>query len=766
MSDKKSNMNENYDITDQFLERLDDLRKKQEVLSWEINNLRHEILSLKTPEARQESVRKDKVNVEKSEKPVREASHLKVDIEKFIGENIINKIGIAITVIGVAIGVKYAIDHELISPLARIVAGYLFGGVLLMLAIQLKRKYKNFSAVLLSGAMAIIYFITYAANSFYDLIPQFPSFILMVVITFFTVTAAIKYNMQVIAHIGLVGAYAVPFLLGGSEKIAVLFGYTAIINIGILAISFKRYWKALSYSSFLFTWLIYLIWSVTKYSDAEYFWLAVTFLSIFFMTFFVMFLAYKLRQKEKFDVYDVVLLLANSFIFYGAGNSIFAGHSSGSGVSGLFAFSNSVIHFIVSFFVYRQKNADRNLFYFITGMGLVFLTISIAVLLNGNPVTILWSGEAVLLFWLGRTKQIRFYEVLSYALIFLVFISYLQDLASFPLSAGQNAVVFKPFFNARFLTSLFVVVVFGFINFLNNNPLYPSPYKEKTYLNNLISFTISAVFLMALYLSLQVEISFYWENLYEASASWAYKGQDAPVLLRDRTLLYFKNIWLINYSLLFMSVFSILNIKKFRSRSWGYLNICISIITILVFLISGLYLFSELREIYLEQSLPGYFKGGAINISIRYISYIFAGLMFASVRMYIDRDFLNPVPFNFKVAYDILLYTSLIWILSSELISWMDIMHSTQPYKLGLSILWGVYSLFLIGIGIWKKKKHLRVGAIALFSVTLLKLFLFDLSHIDTIAKTIIFITLGILLLTISFLYIKYRNTISGPYGN
>src|SRR5690606_10100668 len=37
----------------------------------------------------------------------------KSDLEKFIGENLINKIGIIITVIGVAIGAKYSIEHDL-----------------------------------------------------------------------------------------------------------------------------------------------------------------------------------------------------------------------------------------------------------------------------------------------------------------------------------------------------------------------------------------------------------------------------------------------------------------------------------------------------------------------------------------------------------------------------------------------------------------------------------------------------------------------------
>jgi uncharacterized membrane protein len=90
----------------------------------------------------------------------------------------------------------------------------------------------------------------------------------------------------------------------------------------------------------------------------------------------------------------------------------------------------------------------------------------------------------------------------------------------------------------------------------------------------------------------------------------------------------------------------------------------------------------------------------------------------------------------------------------------MELFRSEQSFKLGLSILFGVYALFLIAIGIWKKKLHLRIGAIVLFSATLLKLFLYDLRFLDTISKTIVFIVLGFLLLVISFLYNKYRKVI------
>ena len=179
-------------------------------------------------------------------------------LEEFIGKNIISLIGIIITVIGVAIGAKYAIDRDLISPAARIVLGYVFAFLVFGTAVRLKSKYLNFSAVLLSGAMVMMYFLTFFAYSYYNLIPQPAAFLMMLSITAFTVAAAINYNRQVIAHIGLVGAYTVPFLLSNnSGRFDILFGYMTIINFGILIVSVKKFWKPLYYSSFIVSWLIF-----------------------------------------------------------------------------------------------------------------------------------------------------------------------------------------------------------------------------------------------------------------------------------------------------------------------------------------------------------------------------------------------------------------------------------------------------------------------------------------------------------------------------
>ena len=291
------------------------------------------------------------------QQPIKTSSQIlkpqtKSNLEKFIGENLINKIGIAITVIGVAIGAKYSIENNLISPLTRIILGYLLGLGLIGVGIKLKVKYENFSAVLVSGALAIMYLITFAAYSLYALFPQLMAFALMLLFTVFGVVAALNYNKVVIAHIGLVGAYAVPFLLSdNSGNTLVFFIYIAIINIGIVFIALQRYWKSLYYAAFVFTWLIYSSWRIFNFEQETDFKLAAIFLTVFFLVFYATFLAYKLVKSEKFVKSDIVLLFLNSFLFYGLGYGLLNQHELGKELLGLFTLLNALVHFAVSAFI-------------------------------------------------------------------------------------------------------------------------------------------------------------------------------------------------------------------------------------------------------------------------------------------------------------------------------------------------------------------------------------------------------------------------------
>jgi uncharacterized membrane protein len=619
----------------QLLEKLELLLKRQDDFSKEINHLKQEINSLRPMSEQAQMIQPEPLPqperiLEQNAEPVparpQQAVHTpsrhtappavrspkeKSNLEKFIGENLINKIGIAITVIGVAIGVKYSIDRDLISPLTRIILGYLMGVGLLGFGYRLKAKYENFSAVLVSGAMAILY---------------------------------------------------------------------------------------------------------------------------------------------------VLLLLANSFLFFGIGYATLDSHPTGKNLLGLFTLSNALIHFLVAVVIYRHKLADRNLLYLVSGLVLIFITIAIPVQLDGNWVTLLWAGEAALLFWIGRTKNAPVYETLSYPLMALASFSILHDWETlYGIYNPENPETrITPLLNVNFLSSLLFTGAFGFINYIHQKKEYLTESAPQKGFYSLMSLVIPTIFIAAIYFTFRVEISNYWTQLYRDSAV-PITEEDYSYQQWNPDYNWFKSVWIINYSLLFFSALSFINIRKIKNELLGAVTLSLNLLTILVFLVAGLYALSELRESYLGKPFSEQHPAGFFNIGIRYVSFVFFGLAWAACIQYVRQDFIRQ---NLRVVFEILLCISMVWVASSELIHWMDMAHSTQSYKLGLSILWGISSLLLIAVGIWKKKKHWRIGAIVLFGLTLMKLFFYDISHLDTISKTIVLVSLGVLLLIISFLYTKYKNLI------
>lgn len=781
-------MAEHQNRIDQLLIKLNSIIQKQSSFQKEIDLLRNEIQNLKSgeitsaPPIEQEQflrteIAQNEVESESSattpkpqlpsiKEPKVKRLRLKTDLEKFIGENLINKIGIIIIIIAVIIGAKYAIDHQLISPLTRIVFGYFLGLGFLIAAIRLKKNYENFSAVLLSGSMAIMYFITYAAYAFYNLFPLEVTFVVMVLFTVFTVIAAINYNKQVIAQIGLVGAYGVPFLLSeDTGRVAILFTYIAIINAGILAISIKKYWKPLYYSSFVLTWAIYWVWYISDFKVSKFFGFALSFAFIFFILFHLTFLIYKISRNEKFEKADIALLIPNAFVFYGFGYAILSNHNVGIQLLGLYTLGNAMIHFITSMIIYKREAVDKNLVYLVTGLVLIFITIAIPVQLDGNWVTLLWAGEAAVLFWIGRIKRVAIYEKISYPLIILAFFSLVHDWSSVynTYYVERPETWITPIFNINFLTSFLCITAFGFINFLYFSKKYPSSIEVDYAITKIMKFVIPFILLIVLYHSFRLEIETYFDQLYKNSHIDIKSDGQYNYPQFDHDIAKYKTIWVINYSLVFMIILSIVNIKKLKNSILGLFNLGLNAFAIFVFLIMGLLVLSELRDSYLSQYLAEYYQRGLFNIFSRYISIALVVTLLVITYRYIRQDFIKN---DFSMVFDFVLHGSSLWIVSSELIHWMDILNSTQSYKLGLSILWGLYALFMIILGIWKRKRYLRISAIVIFGITLLKLFFYDVAHLGTISKTILFLTLGILLLVISFLYNKYKNLIFDENSN
>jgi uncharacterized membrane protein len=266
--------------------------------------------------------------------------------EEFIGKNLASKVGILVTIVGIFIGARYAIEHNLVSPVVRIVNGYVCGLALVAVALKLKKKYETYSSVLMGGGLCVLYFITYIAWGFYAMLPQMAAFGLMLLFTVAIVYVAVWYNQVIIAHLAQVGAYAIPFLLSNnSGRFEILFSYMLIINVGILVLSFYKYWKSLFYVAYIATWIIYVVWYLSDYKG-QHFPLAFGFLAAFYILFYATFLAYKLIRKEQYNIGDVFLLLTNAFIFYGLGYELLSNYANTRYWPGIFTLVNALVSFI------------------------------------------------------------------------------------------------------------------------------------------------------------------------------------------------------------------------------------------------------------------------------------------------------------------------------------------------------------------------------------------------------------------------------------
>ena len=764
----------------QLIDKLDVLLKKQDSFAKEIEALRADIEAIKALDAEfaqpilpTSTALETHHSVLAMDNAIEEEvsyTHQKPDpkplidfnLESFIGENLSNKIGIIIIVLGVGIGLKYAIDHHLISPLARIILSYLAGLTLLGFALRFKSKYPKYSAVLLSGAMCILYFTTYAAYSFYDLLPLILAFGLMCLFTVITVFAALYYNLVVIALFGLVGAYAVPFLVSGVFDYAFLFTYISIINIGIVVISITRNWVELKSAAFGWTWIIFIYWYVTDYFRQDDFGLLWIFLPIFFCTFYATILTNILVKPGKFGALNTFMLLFNSIAFFWMGYASCLFHPIGQHLLGLFAFGNALIHSIVGYNLYRLNPNEKSNYYFILVLGLSFFTLAIPIQFDAPWVSILWVLEAGILFGIGRIKTWPFWEKTAYVLMVLACISIAQDwLYLYHTYSSKDPGSRIPLFlNTIFLSSLVFCGVFGFINSLHHHKLYPSPWQKDADQNELLTFLLATVLVLGIYFTFFGEISTYWLQEYKYTYSQHRNpGELLPIIYSRLDLARFRGVWLINYTLFYVSILALLNIKTIKSSALGVVSMGLNIAALLLFLTFGLTLLHQLQDSYLTQSVHSYFYHGPFNLVIRYVSLCFLALLLLTGGFSLRKMDLHQ---DLKVAYELCIYAAVIWWCSDELIFWVSSLNADNAYKLSLSILWGLYALFLVVIGIWKRKVHLRISAIGLFLVTLLKLFLYDIAHLNTIPKTIIFIALGILLLIVSYLYMKFKEWIEG----
>ncbi len=198
-----------------------------------------------------------------------------INWEQFMGAKLFAWIGGLALFLGVAFFVKYSFEHNLISPELRVAIGFVVGAGLVIGGLLLKRKENAVTAqTLCATGILVFYAVTFACRAYYHFafFGLIPTLLLMTLITAAAFLLAVRLNAMVVAVLGIAGGFLTPVLLSTGEDYPLgLFGYIALLDVGLLAVAQRRRWNALPILGAAGTALMQLAWITTFFVPEKYF---------------------------------------------------------------------------------------------------------------------------------------------------------------------------------------------------------------------------------------------------------------------------------------------------------------------------------------------------------------------------------------------------------------------------------------------------------------------------------------------------------------
>lgn len=669
------------------------------------------------------------------EAPPKKEAPIAKDLEKFIGENIINKIGIAILVLGVAFFVKYAIDQNWINEVGRVCIGLVCGVILSGFAHVLRKNYRPFSSVLAGGGIAVYYFTIAFAYHQYHLLPQTGAFAVMVVITIFAILLSILYDRLELAVIAAIGGFLTPFMVSnGSGNYQVLFTYLLILNAGMLALGYFKKWPPINAIALAFTQIIFCGWLSSLNIKTSSLPVAFAFDTAFYVMFLSMNMIHQLRKQDTFSVFDLSVLLFISAIYNGTG-LILLDKFNHSDYAGLFTAAFGLINLGLAYMIYKRQKPDKNLFYLFIGITLTLVSLTIPIQLHGQFITMFWSAEFVLLYWLFLKSGIRLYK--TYSLIIGI-LSIFSMIIGWAAVFSQNQALGIIFNDIRGLvTNLVAVASFSSFAYLvwksKNEVFFEIPARALARASVLIAATI-------LYLTCITGVNLNLNTIV------------------GRQLLANEYHRIITYV---FAIGTIIVLRRTKDISiwWQLVPFAVC-----VFYLFGSY---EVLNAFIDSVVMGTIAG--MHMASHCLGTVIFAIMLwftgKTILMNQDKvgDKLNLLIVIFSVACMLFLGSEaghmFVLLVSSKL----NIPVVRANYnRAGLTVVWGLCSFALMWLGMKHNYKMLRLLSLVTFGIVLIKLFVIDISNISEGGKILAFILLGILLLIVSFMYQKLKKILIG----
>ena len=669
-----------------------------------------------TPETIEEPVEEEQEEpamAMEEEEDIEEYATSETNFEKYIGENLFGKIGILIFIIGIGFFVKYAIDQNWINETARTLMGYAVGAGMLVLAERLHKRYHTFSSLLAGGAFGIYYLITAIAFHYYALFSHTIAFVILCVTTIFMSAVSVLYDRKELAVTALVGGFIAPFIIStDSSSIISLQIYITILNIGMFCLAMYKKWAILPMVSFAFTYII--LWGTTalgSFSDSE----AVTTyptLFAFATLFYVIFLlpvVFILRTQygENTRLGLLGIITANSFMYLIYGDFLLQHFEASSDTTAYLAFFIAAVNLAIHLYLrFRVEGQDtlRNL---MLGLAVTFASMGVPILFSAANVLMVWAAESVLLLWLFTKEKNRIYELASAVLLLLTLgaLAYYRTTDTFIHDTGDSL-----FFNGAFFVTTFVSIAYYVVAVIMqfNKELFSDTKRLIAYTPcNAIAYALG---FSILFLAFRDNFHFHLEQPISEYAS-----------------LLTANIMLLGGALI---------LRKRFETSENKLAYEISLYLAGILFAMTVWNYTDPEGLLLRWLMA--------LVTIAYMAYCMRGQLLVTSNQR-----------NLHTEYSII--STLMWLTLTRLLL---ITFNEENFSTAFSLSLGIAAFILMCIGMRYHSKEIRIVSLAEFGIVIGKLILNDVWAMPALGKIIVFISLGAILLILSFLYQKLKDAL------
>lgn len=666
-------------------------------------------------------------------------SQLKEAFSKIFGDNILTKIGVITLVLGIGFFVKYAIDQDWINEIGRVGIGLFTGALIIGIAHRYRKDFHVFSSILVGGGIAVFYITITLAFREYELFTQTVAFILLIIVTIFSVVLSLLYDRKELAIFSLLGAYASPLMVStGAGNYIVLFTYLLIVNVGMLCISFVKKWRIIGVIAYIMNLCFFWGWLFNSFEE-QYFG-AMLFASLFFLQFYLLAIIDHHKYKNKITSFQIILILTNNLSLFLA--YIYITEYNWSELRGVLTIAIALVNAVILLLLYRKSSIDRNLLYLIIGVVLTFVSLSIPMQLDGYSITMFWAVEMVVLLWIWQRSKIEVFRLGFLVIILLVLISYMIDISKSYSSSFEIANCM----NSLFITGCVLIIAFIISSFLLR--------REDGVIRignfNFISVsTLRSIFyvisVLLIFIVPYQEISFQVNKYFEPRHSSDFHAMVMSI-----------------YTLLFIAILACVRWNKGKVSKMYFSFFLTSVIFYILVCIPICLNFRE-RAFFLDEYPHSYFLVHFIGL-----------LSVALLMVWLCRSMQTLFPQRFTLISWILVILSVV-ILSVEtdniVISLFG--NSDNYYWLlydlhtfGYPILWGLLAFALMVWGIKCRIVVLRKISLIFFALIIVKFYAYDVWHMSQTGRIVSFVVLGIILLLVSFMQQKIKTLVKENGGN